>query len=89
MRKTAVLTVFLGVCLAVTGQNNWSSPALDLPIDARSGGLGFKIAADLNHNGYATSYNPAEADSLDSGVIHLNYLNYIAGAQIGAVKCNC
>ena len=86
MRQLAVLTVLLSSCLAVAGQNDWSSPALELPIDARSGGLGFKIVADLNPSGYAASYNPAEVDSLDKGVIHLNYLNYIAGNQIGAVN---
>lgn len=31
----------------------WSSTALDLPIDARSSGLGFKVVSDIGYDGFA------------------------------------
>ena len=44
----------------------WSSTALDLPIDARSSGLGFKVVSDIGYDGFAGSYNPAQVDSINS-----------------------
>ena len=64
----------------------WSSTALDLPIDARSSGLGFKVAADIGYDGFAGSYNPAQVDSINSRKVHLSYLNYYAGIQYGSVN---
>lgn len=74
------------ISLASIAQGKWGSPALDLAIDARSSGLGCKLAADVDFDGYAASYNPSCADSTNSGVIHLTYLNYLASTNIGAVN---
>lgn len=64
-----------------------SSPlALDLAMDARSSGLGGKIAGDFVKDGYMMAYNPAVADSTMKGKVFVSYLNYFAGIQGGAVS---
>jgi len=70
----------------ISGQDVvWGSMPLDLSIDARSTGLSGKLAANLNPNGGAASYNPALVDSTSIGVVNVSYLNYFAGIQMGSV----
>tara|TARA_B100000427_G_scaffold320349_1_gene319590 strand:- start:3741 stop:4766 length:1026 start_codon:yes stop_codon:yes gene_type:complete len=73
-------------CFSATSQNTWGSPALDIAIDARSAGLGCKLAADLEHDGFASSYNPTCIDSTNTGIVYLTYLNYLASTNLGAVN---
>ena len=88
MNFKAVITLALFSVFSLTtiAQTTWGSPALDLAIDARSAGLGCKLAADVGYDGFAVSYNPAYADSLNSGIIYLTYLNYLASTNLGAVN---
>jgi hypothetical protein len=71
-----------GVCAQETV---WVSTPLELAIDARSSALGGKIVADTKPYGHAASYNPSLVDSSSNGVIHVSYLNYFAGVNVGAV----
>ena len=76
MRKSKALVLVLSLLTStyMLGQVNYGSPALELPIDARSGGLGFKITADLNPNSYGALYNAALADSIDIGYVNMSSL---------------
>ena len=84
--KAVVLVLSLLTSTLMLGQVNYGSPALELPIDARSGGLGFKLTADLNPNSYGALYNAALADSIDIGYVNMSYINYLAGVQGGGIN---
>ena len=88
-----IVRAILILCLAMSAsffeakaQTVWGSPALDLPIDARSSGLGFKLAADLEFNGEAGAYNPAQVDSVNTNSVYISYLNYYAGTNLGSIS---
>ena len=79
--KAVALVLSLLLSTLMLSQVNYGSPALELPIDARSGGLGFKLTADLNSNSYGALYNAAFADSIDIGHVNMSYINYLGGVQ--------
>jgi len=90
MRIKGQHIALLVICSIIIGgvfaqETVWVSTPLELAIDARSAALGGKIVADVNANGHAASYNPSLVDSSSIGVIHVSYLNYISGVQVGAV----
>ena len=73
--------------LRAKAQTTVSSPlAFDIAMDARSAGLGGKIAGEFENNGYMLAYNPAMVDSTMKGRVYVSYLNYFAGIQGGAVS---
>lgn len=90
-KRLAYITLAL-CCINLTffqakAQTQVSSPlAFDLAMDARSSGLGGKLAAEFDTDGYMLAYNPAMADSTMKGRIYVSYLNYFAGIQGGAVS---
>ena len=81
------LGLVLGTSVEAGAQNTvWASTPLELAVDARSAGLGCKLAADLDRDGYVATYNPAEIDSTAKGTVYLSYLNYYSGIQVGAIN---
>ena len=88
MRKSKAIILLLSLLISsfMIGQVNYGSPALEIPLDARSGGLGFKITADLNPNVYASLYNPSLSDSVDINCVKMSYVSYLDGVQGGGIN---
>lgn len=85
--RAAILSgLILTLSTSFNAQTTWVSPALDLAIDARSAALGCKLAADVDFDGFSSSYNPTSIDSTNYSVIYITYLNYLASTNIGAVN---
>lgn len=85
--SSAVLLCLSPFFIQAKAQTSVTSPlAFDLAMDARSSGLGGKIAGEFVNDGYMLAYNPAMADSTMKGRVYVSYLNYFAGIQGGAVS---
>lgn len=62
------------------------SLVFEIPVDARSAGLGGRIIADLQGDLHAAVQNPTLLDSTAEGRIALGYVNYFAGMQLVTVN---